>query len=125
MKNKFFAALLAFFLGSFGVHQFYLGNVGKGLFYLIFCWTGIATIISWIDGISLLLKDEDTFDEKYNKRYVNHRYYSQAPSLEERYNYSPTLELTPLEKIEELHTLKLRGLISEESYRREKTRILG
>jgi TM2 domain-containing membrane protein YozV len=30
-KSKLTAALLAFFLGSFGVHRFYLGHVGSGI----------------------------------------------------------------------------------------------
>ena len=38
MKNRFIAALLAIFLGGFGVHKFYLGK-WNGIFYLLLCWT--------------------------------------------------------------------------------------
>ncbi|MEA1568161.1 NINE protein, partial [Salmonella enterica] len=38
-KSRIAAALLAFFLGGFGVHKFYLGKIGQGFLYLIFCWT--------------------------------------------------------------------------------------
>ena len=34
-KNKIVAAALAFFFGTFGVHNFYLGYTGKALFQLL------------------------------------------------------------------------------------------
>ena len=34
MKDKTTAAILAFFLGGFGVHKFYLGESGLGIIYL-------------------------------------------------------------------------------------------
>ena len=34
-KNRIVAAVLAFFLGSFGVHKFYLGKSGSGLIMLL------------------------------------------------------------------------------------------
>lgn len=55
------AFLLAFFLGSFGVHKFYLGNNGVGLVYLLLCWTGIPTILGLIDSILILLKSQSEF----------------------------------------------------------------
>ena len=30
-KSRIAAALLAFFLGGFGVHKFYLGKIGQGI----------------------------------------------------------------------------------------------
>jgi len=48
------AAVLAFTLGTFGVHWFFLGNRRRAFFYLIFFWTGIPTILGIIDGIMLL-----------------------------------------------------------------------
>ncbi|RWS84834.1 hypothetical protein DN462_24860 [Citrobacter freundii] len=32
-KSRIAAALLAFFLGGFGVHKFYLGKIGQGFLY--------------------------------------------------------------------------------------------
>jgi TM2 domain-containing membrane protein YozV len=125
MKNKYIAALLAFFLGTFGFHQFYLGNIGKGFLFLIFCWTGIATLLSIIDGIILMLRDEIRFDEKYNSKYIIREVYYDPSHLQTRNTYGAEMELSPLEKIEELHSLKLRGVITEESFRREKGRILS
>ncbi len=64
-KSRIAAALLAFFLGGFGVHKFYLGQVGLGVVYLIFCWTFIPAIIAFIDFIILLTMSDDTFNQKY------------------------------------------------------------
>ena len=65
MKNRYVAALLAFFLGGFGVHRFYLGK-WTGIFYLIFCWTYVPSIIALIEGILYLTNGEDEFNRKYN-----------------------------------------------------------
>lgn len=67
-KSQVAAALLAFFLGAFGVHQFYLGNPGRGILYLLFCWTFIPAILALIDMIIILTMGSDTFDHKYNIR---------------------------------------------------------
>ncbi|MBY0345568.1 MAG: TM2 domain-containing protein [Neisseriaceae bacterium] len=68
-KNKNVAALLAFFLGSFGVHQFYLGRIGKGILYLLFCWTFIPSVLAIIDLILLLTMNNQTFNQKYGSFY--------------------------------------------------------
>ena len=49
------AAVLAFTLGTFGVHWFFLGRQRRAFFYLIFFWTGIPTILGIVDGIMLLV----------------------------------------------------------------------
>ena len=68
MKKKLVAAILAILLGTFGVHKFYLGEKGKGFIYLLFCWTGIPTLLGVINGVSLLLKSDESFNEKYNRQ---------------------------------------------------------
>jgi len=64
-KSKVIAALLAFFLGGFGVHKFYLGQVGLGILYLLFCWTLIPALIALIEGIVYL----STSDRRFTARY--------------------------------------------------------
>ena len=49
-KSKIVAALLAFFLGSFGVHDFYLGNKRNGFIKLLGTLVGIALMIIGIAG---------------------------------------------------------------------------
>jgi TM2 domain-containing membrane protein YozV len=63
-KDKIVAALLAIFLGALGIHRFYLGQ-WWGLLYLLFCWTGIPSLVSFIEGIVFLLTSDEVWDMKY------------------------------------------------------------
>ena len=67
MKNRMVAALLAFFVGGFGIHKIYLNNP-IGILYLLFCWTLIPAIIAFIESIILLMMHDDTFDRRYNNK---------------------------------------------------------
>lgn len=64
-KNRIVAAVLAFFLGSFGVHKFYLGSIGWGIVYLLFCWTFIPSIVAFIEFIIYLCTSDEDFAKKY------------------------------------------------------------
>ena len=80
-KEKIIAALLAFFLGEWGIHKFYLNEQYSGKKYLIWCVVGILT--SWlligliplvvllikklIDCFTYLFMTDQEFDEKYNR----------------------------------------------------------
>lgn len=64
-KSRIAAALLAFFLGGFGVHKFYLGKIGQGFLYLIFCWTFIPSIIAFVEFIIYLCSTDEDFARKY------------------------------------------------------------
>lgn len=66
-RSKLVAALLALFLGGFGVHKFYLGRAGWGVVYLLFCWTFIPAVVGFIEGILLLVMSEREFNGKYGK----------------------------------------------------------
>jgi TM2 domain-containing membrane protein YozV len=67
-RNKWVAALLAFFLGGLGVHKFYLGQTGMGVVYLLFCWTFIPVILSLIETIMLVVASEREFDVRFNSQ---------------------------------------------------------
>ena len=64
-KSKVAAALLAFFLGGFGVHKFYLGLVGLGFLYLVFFCFFFFLFIAFIEFIILLTMSDETFNQKY------------------------------------------------------------
>ncbi len=53
-RSRLIAFLLAFFLGSFGAHEFYVGNTGLGILMLVFFWTGIPSIVALIHWIMIL-----------------------------------------------------------------------
>ena len=48
-KDEVVGVLLALFLGTFGAHHFYLRRPGLGILYCVFCWTGIPTVVSFIE----------------------------------------------------------------------------
>lgn len=65
-RSKTTAGILAIFLGGLGIHKFYLGQTGMGILYFIFCWTYVASIVGFIEGIMYLVMSDDEFNEKYN-----------------------------------------------------------
>ena len=75
-KNKIVAALLAFFLGGFGIHKFYLGKNGAGIvmllcslfgIILLFIPTIIIGIIAFIEFIIYLVTSDEDFEARYVK----------------------------------------------------------
>lgn len=112
MKNKIVAAVLAFFLGGFGIHQFYLGNNSKGILYLVFCWTFIPSVIGFIDGIILISMNDNIFDLKYNNGISSTIQYTNKP-------------VNVAEQIEKLYNLRMRGVITQQEYEQQKSRIMA
>lgn len=72
-KSRGVAAILAFFLGSLGIHFFYLGKTGAGVFFLLltilFCWTVFIpfaiSIITIIQAVLFLTSSQEQFESKY------------------------------------------------------------
>jgi TM2 domain-containing membrane protein YozV len=66
-KSRGVCALLAIFLGSFGVQYFYLGKNTAGIIALVATWVlcGIPGILWFIQGILMLLMPADEFERKY------------------------------------------------------------
>ena len=65
-KSRATAALLAFFLGTFGAHKFYLGHPILGIVYILFFWTFIPTIIAFIEFIIYICMSDEAFAAKYD-----------------------------------------------------------
>lgn len=47
-KDPVVASLVTFFLGPLGVQHVYFGNYGWGLLSLLFCWTGVPTVVAFV-----------------------------------------------------------------------------
>lgn len=72
-RNRIVAAVLAFFLGVFGVHKFYLGKSRAGMIMLL-CGTigwllllpGIfASLTAFVEFIIYLVTSDEDFDRRY------------------------------------------------------------
>src|SRR6478672_2182039 len=48
-RDEVVGILLALFLGTFGIHHFYLRRTGLGILYIVFFWTGIPTVLGFIE----------------------------------------------------------------------------
>jgi len=59
-KSRLAVTLLAFFLGSLGVHRFYLGKIGTGILMLITLGAlGVWTLIDFIMAVAGVMKDRE------------------------------------------------------------------
>ena len=67
-KQKIVAFLLAFFLGTLGVHNFYLGKTGMGIAQLVLTITFIGALVSlpWAFVQSILIIMGKTTDSDGN-----------------------------------------------------------
>ena len=71
-RNKYIAALIAFFLGPIGIHRFYLGRTGSGIAMVVLSFTlvGLLVTIPWafIDMIRYLIMSDAEFAERYERK---------------------------------------------------------
>lgn len=65
MNKRVLAAVLAIVFGGLGVHKFYLGKMVWGIVYLLLCWTGIPTIVGFVEGLIYLCTSDKEFEKKY------------------------------------------------------------
>ncbi len=72
-KNRFVAALLAFFLGSLGIHKFYLGKTTAGVIMLLGGTIGwllvvpglLVCLVAFVEFIIYLVTSDENFHTKY------------------------------------------------------------
>jgi TM2 domain-containing membrane protein YozV len=69
-KDKTTAGILGILLGSLGVHHFYLGSTTSGIIEIVvtFVTCGIGSLLGIIEGVMLLVMDQNEFDQRYNQR---------------------------------------------------------
>lgn len=66
-RNRYIAAILAFTLGTFGVHKLYVGQMGWFIIYLLFSWTGIPSLAGMVEAVLYLARPEDDFVRRYGR----------------------------------------------------------
>jgi TM2 domain-containing membrane protein YozV len=71
VKSQSVAALLAAFVGGFGIHRFYLSRPISGIFYILFCWTGIPGLIALVETFVYAFMSQDSWARKYNNGMVS------------------------------------------------------
>lgn len=57
-RDKILTATLAFTLGTFGAHKFFMKKKRQGILYACFIWTGVPTILGFIEAC-LYLSDKN------------------------------------------------------------------
>ena len=64
-KSRAVAAAFALLVGGLGIHKFYLGKTALGVLYLLLSWTGIPSLVAWIEGITYLAKSDWAWAAEY------------------------------------------------------------
>lgn len=67
-KLNFWCFIILCFVGGFiGLQEFYRKKVGLGVLAVLFFWTGIPSIVAFIEGLVWLYKGEGEFYNEYGK----------------------------------------------------------
>ena len=73
-RSNVVAAMLAIFLGTFGLHKFYMGKIGMGVAYLLVSVLGspvgafvLVGLFSCVEGVIYLSHKNKDFNRKYCK----------------------------------------------------------
>lgn len=64
-SDKVAAGVLALLLGGLGAHKFYQGNTKLGVLYLCFFWTGIPAVLGLVEGILILIAEDEEYERKF------------------------------------------------------------
>lgn len=136
MKDKTTATLLAFLLGGLGAHKFYLGQTGMGIVYLLFCWTFIPSVIAFVEFLSLAFMSRDEFNRRYNFTAMvqgmgqpNQLAQSVVVNVPSATPPAPApVAAAPVDvpaKLVQLNELRISGVLTEQEFAAEKSKLLG
>jgi TM2 domain-containing membrane protein YozV len=71
-RNKYVAAVIAFLIGTLGIHRFYLGRTGSGIAMLVLSCTIVGLFITapwaFVDMIRYLIMSDEEFADRYRRR---------------------------------------------------------
>lgn len=77
-RSRIVAAILAFFVGGFGIHRVYLGQYWRALLFFVFSVTFIPSFFGIVDAIRYLAMGEEEFDRRYNPDLYHRRLADEA-----------------------------------------------
>ena len=129
-KNRIIAALLALFLGHWGVHKFYLEKNNAGVVYICLSFIGISFVLGFIDFVILVSMSDQDFDEKYNYSTLPNsgRSYTLPQNSNRSYAFTPPVvnhnsedKIKTLVGLKELHD---QGIITAEEYEEKRKTFL-
>lgn len=123
MKSKTTAYLLWFFFGWLSAHRFYLGKTGSGILYL---FTGQLFFIGWILDFFLISGMVDQYNAIYGRGGGNVNTNTNMNNIvvnvgDSGQSKSPDMQ----EQLQKLAELKEKGLLSEEEFNAQKTKLLS
>ena len=127
VKNKTTAAILALFLGGFGVHKFYLGQGGRGVLYFLFVWTFIPSLIALIEAIILFTMSDQAFNAKYNPgmQFLPQQQAQPQNIVVNVANTASTGGDQLVQKLRDLKELQSSGALTDSEYEMQKQRLLA
>ena len=70
-KSLLVTILLAYFLGSFGAHNFYIDRTTKGVLSIVFFMTCVPAILSLLDILSMTRLNIQALNAKYNQKFTD------------------------------------------------------
>jgi len=123
MKSKSTAYILWFFLGAFGAHKFYLNKVGIGILY--FFTFGLFGI-GWIIDLFTLGGQVDTYNALFGRMFgANNNNNVNNIVVNVPTNHGAPAQPSISEQLHKLHELKEKGILSEEEYAAQKSKVLA
>ncbi len=64
-QDKIIIAIVCFFVGGFGIHNFMMGETKKGILRLLTCWFGLGGILALVDFVKILINTYVVDPDKY------------------------------------------------------------
>lgn len=116
MKSKSTAYILWFFFGILGIHKFYLGKVGWGIAYFFtlgFLGVGVLVDLFTLGG------QVDTYNLLHQGQFNVHNIVVNVPQ-----QHAPK-GIDVSEQLQKLSELKEKGVLSDEEFASQKSKILS
>ena len=122
MKSKSTAYVLWFFLGIFGAHKFYLNKTGIGILYF---FTAGLFFIGWFIDLFTLGNQVDTYNALFGRQAGNSNNNNVNNIVVNMPTPAQNEQLSSTDQLHKLFELKEKGILSEEEFNTQKSKILS